>query len=69
MPIMIGNRDDRVTTLTGHVVSFKAGEESFVPDNTTVIKACLERGHALKKDEPVKAEPKVAPKVEPKTEK
>jgi hypothetical protein len=52
MPILIGNRDDVVRTTTGHTVSFKAGEETFVPDNNVVVKSCIERGHLFKKESP-----------------
>ena len=55
MPYMIGNRDDVVRTTAGHTVAFKAGEETFVPDITAVVKACHERGHVLKKDTPAPA--------------
>ena len=64
MPVFIGQRDDSFATTSGHVVGFKAGQETFIPDDKAVMKQCIERGHQPKKDEPVKAaEPKVAPKV------
>lgn len=62
MPVFIGQRDDVVTTLAGHVIGFKAGQETFVPEDGAVIKACSERGHSPKKDEPA---PKPAPAVKP----
>lgn len=61
MPVMIGNRNDVVRTTSGHTVAFSTGEETFVPENNSVVKACIERGHTLKKEEPAKAEPKPAP--------
>ena len=58
MPVLIGQRDDVVRTLAGHVVGFREGKETFVPDNQSVIKACVERGHSIKKEEaPKVAEP------------
>lgn len=59
MPIMIGNRDDLVRTTTGHSVGFKTGEERFVPNIPALVKACVERGHVVKKE--VKAAPAAAP--------
>jgi hypothetical protein len=60
MPKYIGSHDDVVRTKTGHVVVFTAGEESWVPDNSVVIKAVKQAGHT-----PV-VEPK-APVAETKT--
>ena len=69
MPILIGNREDVVASLSGHTVGFKAGEETFVPDIPTLIKACVERGHVVKKDSApaAKAEPAPAEPAEPAT--
>lgn len=62
MPLMIGNRTDRVATTSGHSLNFEAGEATFVPEDARVIEACLQRGHTIKKEDPaVTAEPKVAP--------
>jgi hypothetical protein len=57
MPIMLGNRNDVVRTTAGHTVAFSTGEETFVPDNNAVVKACIERGHTLKKEDPTAKEP------------
>lgn len=48
MPVFIGNRDDVVRTLAGHVIAFKEGEEVFVPEDPYVVRECLDRGHRLK---------------------
>jgi len=64
MPVFIGHRDDVVTTTLGHTVRFYKGKETFVPEIPTVIKACLDRGHAEKVVE-AKVEVEPAPIPEP----
>lgn len=69
MPIMIGNRDDLVTTTAGHSIAFKAGEESFVPDVNEVVKACEARGHSVKKSAPAPTPAPAKPETVDATEK
>lgn len=65
MPLMTGNRDDIVRTKAGHSISFKAGEDTFVPDINEVVKDCIERGHSLKQEKtPVASKPAPTPVVD-----
>lgn len=58
--IFIGNREDRVSTLSGHTVYFPGpGAEVFVPDIPKVIEAVKNRGH-LRKETPKPVAPEVA---------
>lgn len=53
--IFIGNRTDTVRTTLGHTIFFPAeGSEVFVPNDTEVQRACVERGHQPKKEPKVK---------------
>jgi hypothetical protein len=53
--IFIGNRIDTVRTTQGHTIFFPAeGAEVYVPDDTAVQKACIDRGHQPKKEPKVK---------------
>ena len=60
MPVLIPNRDDRVSTTAGHTIIFEVGVEKFVPDIPAVVRACTERGHVVKREE--KAPKAAAPK-------
>ena len=40
MPMMKMNRNYRVATKTGHIIRFKKGEETPVPNNGVVIEEC-----------------------------
>ena len=49
--IFIGNREDRVSTLSGHTIYFSGpGAEAFVPDIPKVVEAVRNRGHVRKED-------------------
>lgn len=61
--IFIGNREDRISTLSGHTIYFpEAGAEVFVPDIPKVIEAVRNRGH-LRKEDPKPVAPEVAKPV------
>lgn len=60
MPKYVGSHDDVISTRAGHVVKFRAGKESWVPDNPDVIRAVRAAGH-----EPVVEKKVVQPPVEP----
>lgn len=58
--IFIGNREDRISTLSGHTIYFSGpGAEVFVPDVPKVIEAVRNRGH-VRKEEPKAEKPEVA---------
>jgi hypothetical protein len=61
MAKFVGSHDDVVRTKTGHVVVFKAGEESWVPDDQTVIKLVKQAGHQPVATPKASAEPKAKP--------
>lgn len=50
MPVLIGNREDLIIHRSGHVVAFEAGKEVNVPNDKSLIRECVQRGHQLKKE-------------------
>ena len=50
MPKMIGNREDFVIHRSGHAIAFAPGVEVFVPEDSSLVKECINRGHQLVKE-------------------
>lgn len=66
MPYMKGNRADVVKTLTGHTIRFNAADDiRFVPENGTVVNACLSHGHVIVPKPEPQPEPESEPAGEP----